>query len=145
MVYSGYDLVYGASIPVSKLCKIFNVPYNKNSEVSEYDIAELIDEILSQQYEFIKIHLKYCCYNDGTVFIGFHIGSTHFVYRDEVKEYKTFNKYHNKNNKELSKLKKTFKKVQLQIKKEFVLLRKEFPKINKPKFYTFANDCESCT
>ena len=146
MVYNGYDLVYGSMIHVSKLCAIFNVPYDKNSDrVVIYDIVNIIDEILSKQYELIKVKPKHCCYNDGIVFIGYYIGSTHFVYRDEVCEYKTFNKYHNKNSKELSKLKKTFKESQLQIKKEFVLLRKEFPKINKPKFYTFANDCESCT
>lgn len=97
---------------------------------------------------------KKCCYNDGTKFIGFELGSTNFVYRSEVEEYDSFGDYRDAQMKQLRNIQNYYdknKKVMEEILKAMISTLEEYAnrdeefEVPEIKIYTFANDCESCS
>lgn len=65
--------------------------WTKQHMIEEGDnLIDLFDEILEMyNYEFM-IDTQRCCYDDGSFFLGFHIGNTSFVYRNNIDEYDDF-------------------------------------------------------
>lgn len=147
-MYSGFILVYGFKTTLEILSNIFEKSFDE--EVNDYEFQELINDILEKKgYKFINIHYQRCCYhNENEVFLGVCLGHTSFVYRDNVETFTTFETYNQKYQQQLDEIKQEYTENQYKILNEFKNLANEYNLENlQPnlEFYTFANDCESCT
>jgi hypothetical protein len=160
-MYSGYILVYGFQTTIDIVSKIFGKKADKDTKgedisdedeyedtVDKYDLADNINKLLLDKgYEFIELlYLRCCNYDKDIVFLGVELGRTHFVYRDSIEDYQTFENYDTENRKQLDDIKKKYTENKEEILSEFDKFSNEFNlNENIPKFYTFANDCDRCT
>jgi hypothetical protein len=73
-------------------------------EGDRYEEEELINNFLSNEGYEIQVHQKRCCYDDGSWFFGYFVGSTSFVYRDLIETYDTFENYYSRDQRELDRI-----------------------------------------
>ena len=150
-MYSGYILVYAFNLNIEIICQIFEKFYEIDDEENyySYNFLENINEILEEKgYKFINLIYKKCCYhNEEEVFLGVELGNTSFIYRNYVQNFITFDSYHQFYQNQLDEIKLKYTENEIEILKEFKDFANEYniDDLGQPEFYTFANDCESCT
>ncbi len=172
MVYTGYELVCGIHFNNLEDLTIFfnNVVYGtrlnqliNNLKINtKLDNQELINNFLSDEGYKMDVHIKKCCYNDGSYILGYSLGSTNFVNRNSVDTYNNFEAYYTGMHRQLSKIENKWVDTQIEIRKEFSNLRKLYEATNDNysdsfqdsgeiddvfniMFYKYANDCDSCS
>ena len=170
MVYSGYNLVYGVHILTTKklIAVLKNFCYGSSLNIlikrleslndERYEQEDLINKFLTEEGYQIQVHRKRCCYDDGCWYLGYDLGSTEFVYRDCVEEFRTFSEYSNSMQEQLDGIEKKWTSIQTQVRKELQSIKKlynstvehneEFDKFDEEYdlgFHKYANDCESCS
>lgn len=172
MVYSGYTLIYGIHFHTTdhllqflgKFCYGTSlkalIEQLKNHEDEHHEQEDLIDKFLNSEGYEAMVHRKRCCYDDGSWYFGYLLGSTDFVYRDSVDEFPTFDKYSSDMHDQLDRIEKEWVSKQTQIRKELRSIRTLFDASCAEgdlweqwdgdldmalAFYKYANDCESCS
>jgi hypothetical protein len=113
------------------------------------EISNLILSFLkidSPIFEYISFDSQRCCYADSeNVFIGVDIGNYDVVYRSSIESYDDITIFHKEYTDKLDALKKYYTNNEKEIKYEFEKLAELYLIEGEPRFYSFANDCESCT
>lgn len=126
MVYSGFIAVYGFEVQLSSLLKKLGV-----EESDDVDTVDLVNDFLQKKgFKVIKLITKRCCYNDGEVFIGVYLGRTDFVYRDDVRDFDSFDEYENVQKKELDRIKQNYNENKNDADMELKKFKLEYPEEN---------------
>lgn len=154
-MYSGYQLLY--AIKLYKLDDaLLMVGLDPKSDEDGYNkVNQQLDKVNQQLeelgYKHLQLYTLPCCYFGGSWYLGFKVGSTDFVYRDDVSSYYDFKSYHEAQLNQLSELEATWaankEAVTMEL-DQFMQMVKPFSERvvqYTPKFYTFANDCGNCT
>lgn len=108
---------------------------DENVMVDEFDLRPW-----GYDFEFDR---NRCCYDNGEIYFGYSLGQANVVYRNSVDEYDTFEEYHQSKTTEMMEIMRYFYKNQTRFVKNFAKLPPLDPA--KPKFFTFADDCEHCS
>lgn len=169
MVYSGYDLVFGIRFRstedlidfMKKFCYGTSlttlIEKIKDLDDDRWEQENLVNTFLSEEGYDIRVHRKRCCYDDGSWYFGYWLGTTEFVYRCMVDVFSSFDDYDRRMRDELDRVEMEWAKKQIQIRKELRNIAKLYnasigegdkfdddPDLS-PSFYKYANDCEYCS
>lgn len=155
MVYSGYVLIYGIQLDKSNIFSFLS-KFLDIRDIQDLDMDAINEYLIKNGFEF-KLYTKRCCNDDGTIYLGFILGETDFVYRDEVREYATFMEYHAAMLTQLNAIMEHYNHNKTMIDDEFMCMRELAKQRNSDtldeflclcddiRFFTFANDCERCS
>lgn len=136
-------------------------------DIKPFEIVFYSSQILESHGFNFETDTQRCCYDDGTIFFGFNLGETSFVYRDSIDEYDTFDDYHLAQKEQLDAIKELYDESKENIDSNFERLfsvveyimdtkNPPYPNLeiiddiydylqNSLKFITYANDCENCS
>ncbi len=162
-MYTGDQLIYGVQLTIEDAIK-YILKYIKKNNVEVYNkinINLLLDSNNSKSEKYYEIY-KYvnelklslilekvpCCdYEEegilSFVYLGVCLCENSITYRGRLKEFVSFEDYNQYFTRGIKKAEKAI----LENKDKYIEdLNKILPKSKvKPKFYSFANDCSSCT
>lgn len=182
---------YDPNSPVSKISKdalklVFNyvtpgIPTYEGDKFCAMEYADWLTSYIQDNYpsrnvdgkqlKTIEVGVKRCCYEDGTFFLGFDLGTMDVVYREEVRSYNHFDKYESTMRRKIDKIKHNRDKIDPLIEEKLqsmlTLYYNNCPicddesrdvaeqhlegpcycDINQEALmvFTYANDCESCS
>jgi len=142
-MYSGDKVLYGVKSSIEELAQVLNLSHVICEVSCKHERVEIMeDELTDREFKVIGIHHASCCHfkEDGDIYIGIRLGDNAIVYRDDVSEFDTLDKYIEYFTKGLKTIQQNYKERQSCD----IELKKLFPNI-KPKVYSMSNDCGNCT
>ena len=148
-MYSGDKVIYGVEVDTKMVCTII-VKHSSCYDVRDvfefdrYELMDIFKEALG--FEHIDLHSP-ACYNyksRGELYIGVELGRNYIAYRDSIETFDSIQDYQEFFMRGFNRIMANMTPSKKNENEYDMELKKLFPTI-KPKVYSMANDCETCT